>query len=461
MRIVSLMIAVASVTAAAGEGRAVACGAGLSCLRLRTQRAVPENPSFIVSRAWLRELPDNAKVADISQDFVRVTFVARAGDVVNIPGVYAGCETGPSFRVTNVKPTAARVGIASATQTASSFLDLELIRERAAWWTRIDWAYSEADLEAGLARTEFTKAGATRHVLEVADGEPNVFVRLTTESTAGPGAVWTGWIHVERGASEHGEIPAQFGTGALPAALAATPATKCATVPDLRAVPASPRFFPGSRDLVARTLDGARLPMGFAAERYEVSVRVDAPEGTVFDLEELPVRHCFLGEHMIAYAPTALAMTPRVTATADRLDDWFYASVDVTGTWGLLRTEWALAPNELGSGKNVQISANRFYITQTDLPLDFQRVYLRITPLWDDREGAAWEGTLDRAGNLVEIVHARPSTISKIAYPDRLISTCREGSHRASSSWSSIVAGLLLAGLLLTLRARAAAETAA
>jgi hypothetical protein len=177
-------------------------------------------------------------ITDLDAELVRVTVGARDGDVLDVPLVHGGCAP-RHYHVRRSWHAAAPVVLARASLVGEE-LGVSVSSTSELWWTRIDWAYSQADLDAGVARTYVTPIGVDAAMLRVAPGEHNVFLRITEIGPDdAPGVAWQGWIHLGRGAPEDVEVQEWFGSGPLPPLLAGVAASD-PNPAGTRAVPPSP-----------------------------------------------------------------------------------------------------------------------------------------------------------------------------------------------------------------------------
>lgn len=345
---------------------------------------VPQHARFVVRHADLARLRRSpSHVERIDEYWAAVTFDAPVGtQITEWPIVGGGCK-GRSYRVVAHAPrrttTPAIVTAEVWTSEHSSHLELGWLPPRDVGWTRVDWAYTEAELASGLHGSHHEYFDDREATLQLDPGWQIVFVRVVRFHADGSQSTWHGWV--ERTGSER----ARVGHGRPPHAGAAAPACARATA---RTVPLDPEFVVdgGTPRFIALTPLGAALPLQLdASERGPIAVRVAADEGTVFRLQRLPLSRTCDGVRWLE-------------ATADRARD--EAPVVIRGDNGACRAAVALADPDTWPRLEVTTPtgtlAGELASEVTVTPLEHYtnaRRAVTITPIWPHGvRGTPWTG---------------------------------------------------------------------
>jgi hypothetical protein len=367
---------------------------------LMTGRAHMNDPGLVVNLETGLPLPYTAEPVD--EHWARVTIRAKVGDTFwgrYLPG-QLGCGNG--YRVTATKGDRVPLGVDGESPWAA---DGQLRLEHGKQWARIDWAYTDVELdEQGYGSWydgTFTDTVSAEHFVEHA---PLVFVRVQRFEVDGTTAHWRGWIY------RRPDGTVQVGTGRAPVAPPARP--RCDVVAP-RPVPVDPTFYVDETRFRAITATGEALPLTVEEDGLDTRVAVRASEGTVFALQRLPIASCEEVRWLRATrdrshdpAPVVVRGDDANGAGAPRLelaDAW---------TWGRLEVErpTSRSDDEIASGVSV-------FSLDASAP-DHGLVHVRITPVWGTQRGTSWTGWVDaRPGRGVRFWADAPPVVSPPA-PD-------------------------------------------
>lgn len=337
-------------------------------------------------------------------------------------------------------------------------------------WTRIDWAYSRADLERGLHGSlherESLQPPDSNAYVSIHPNATRVHLRLTRFHLDGTESRWVGWL--ERDAQDRMRIR----TGEPPLETpSATDLAACAdSANPARPVPVAPTFRTRRWDtprFVAVTPGGDHLPIATRPvnERtHHAATTVNAGEGQQFWLRRLPLAPgCPTERLLVATGDRSRDEAPVITdarapGCSARLgiadpDSWGYFEVSSQA----LTNEQV--PDYLTEVKT--IAADLGAPTMYSSPL-----LVTITPVWGEgQRGAAWTGRVQSEGcdeasfDALAVEPAAPQALpSATATIERPAPAC-SANRRGMKRWILISILLSLAlGLLLYLRHRRRAD---
>ena len=357
---------------------------------------VPVNPSFIVPRDRLGTLEVEDPMSrdkrvfrytttNLDEYWALVTVTAAAGSVLYASEIltFSGL-CGNRFRVRKqASQRRAPVPIAAASYDPGSAI------VRVSWqydrsvlqWTRLDWAFEASELKVGRhgSRYQSSHRDPDDTHLDVDPQWQLVFVRLIHFYPDGKTATWNGWLHRQPDDS------IQIGHGAAPITPVASITCK-ATAP--RPVPVDPAFhFPSYQEprFHAVTPSGQALAIDHGVTSFgdPKRIRVDAPEGTTFQLLRLPrPLACSPARWLVATNDRSRDEQPVITGGHNHGCAVRVALAD-PDTWGQIEVTTAKATTT-SDAADVRITDIGGY--------DDKPFRVRLTPIWGAQRGRAWNG---------------------------------------------------------------------
>lgn len=275
------------------------------CMNKRDERiAVPVDPVLVIPRESVRQFSitrvDGRVVhftaTPLDELWARVHIKAPAGVELTAPSLSDHCNVRSVTLVTTgwTRDDRAPTGVSASQDADSGWLTIAHDTAAEMARMRVEWAYSRADLAAGLHGTRIEAprgtARVTRLGIAARPGFDLMFVRLTPLLLDGSsGQPWNGWIHRD---------PA---TGALTASDGPPPAERSANAPTC--APQAPwvagerptfAYEGHQRTFHATTNDGRVLRTtvadrdGFVGFESTTDVTVVARAGDAFQLDVLP-----------------------------------------------------------------------------------------------------------------------------------------------------------------------------
>jgi hypothetical protein len=248
--VVITSLAVTAVTARTAS----ACGTIKICPAEPTApaRRVPENPSFVVPWNNVQDVIEsygdgNVSVDWLDDDWAWVTIAAHAGDELSVHTDVV-CGGNRAFVVDadwhESIPQPELLDAILQRNSDDTWRSVKVTLKPSAWWTRAEWASSEAGVEQGQAQTLLLGLRRWDHFnIPLQPHQDRVYLRLTglgpDGSTADP---WQGWIRID-GDVARVEAQARLGSVArapelvVPQRVLAAPITRAGTMPVAIATP--------------------------------------------------------------------------------------------------------------------------------------------------------------------------------------------------------------------------------
>jgi hypothetical protein len=356
---------------------------------------VSKNPRLIVKRSRLEDLeildgaPGSTRtftysVEPIDEYWASVTVKADVGDIV-FTNDFAGYSCGGlRFRVVPRARAAVRpIAITKTSVNSDGGKRYVWLRwnarrnEQGGGWTRLDWAFDRADLEAGLHGSRYADDDDDTYLVN--DGTWRIaFVRLVHFGLDGSTSTWSGWIDVRA----DGTIA--IGSGPAPVTPVRTSACDAVTP---RPVPVDPTFYFSAYDtprFIAASSAGTKLSTKIETDRYHNRVSVPAPAGTVFQLQPLPRPLGCSTERWLRATDDRSHDEPPVVVRGDNRGCAVHVELADPYTWGLVDVVTSRATYGDHTASDVGVTGIGEY---DDAP-----IRVRITPAWGNLRGHSWDG---------------------------------------------------------------------